>query len=90
MDKGASVRKKVFSIVNEIIVNIVKEWKSEINENSNKDEMRELLIDVLASFINKMEDETKMKDTLVHSLKQVWFNKDYISTHNIQTTIEDL
>jgi len=75
MDKGQSVRKKVFTIVNEVIIKIVAEWKLNIN-TSKKDEMRLLLIDVLASFINKMEDEAKMKETLVNSLKQVWFNKD--------------
>jgi len=73
MDKGQSVRKKVFGIVHDVVVKIVKEWKL---NHARKDEYRLLLIDVLASFINKMEDESKMKETLVDALKQVWFNKD--------------
>jgi len=72
LDKGQSVRKKVHSIINEVIEKIVEQWTLSI---SSRDEYRVLLIDVLASFINRMEDDPKMKENLVLSLKKVWFNK---------------
>lgn len=72
MDKGQSVRKKVHSIINEVIEKIVDQWTYSVN---SRDEYRVLLIDVIASFINRMEDDPKMKENLILSLKKVWFNK---------------
>lgn len=87
LDKGQSVRKKVHSIINEVIEKIVEQWTLSIG---SREEYRILLIDVLASFINRMEDDPKMKENLVLSLKKVWFNKSYISEVNIASTLKDL
>lgn len=87
MDKGQSVRKKVHSIINEVIEKIVDQWTYSVN---SRDEYRVLLIDVIASFINRMEDDPKMKENLILSLKKVWFNKSYINQDNIASTLKDL
>lgn len=81
------MRKKVHSIINEVIEKIVEQWTLSIG---SREEYRILLIDVLASFINRMEDDPKMKENLVLSLKKVWFNKSYISEVNIASTLKDL
>jgi len=87
LDKGQSVRKKVHSIINEVIEKIVDQWTYSVN---SRDEYRVLLIDVIASFINRMEDDPKMKENLILSLKKVWFNKSYINQDNIASTLKDL